>query len=125
MLGRGFGLPMTPSADIGSLIDDFVGAGEQRRRHGQSERLCGFEVDRKLEFGRLQEWQVGWLRALKNAADIDTRLIILIRYAGAIADQASGFRELPSPIDCGYAVECSERHKNCAPVSEQRVIRHH
>jgi hypothetical protein len=51
-------------AAIASLIDDFVGAGYQRRWHGEPERFCGLEVDREFEFGRLQEWQIGRLRAL-------------------------------------------------------------
>jgi hypothetical protein len=33
-------------ADIASLIDDFVGASDQGRRHGEPERFCGLEVDR-------------------------------------------------------------------------------
>src|SRR5512133_4054770 len=74
---------------LASLIDDFVGAGYQRRWHGEPERFCCLEVDREFEFGRLQEWQIGWLRALKNPTDTDTGLIVLIGYAGAIADQAA------------------------------------
>ena len=35
-----------PKADIASLIDDFVGASDQGRRHGEPERFCGLEVDR-------------------------------------------------------------------------------
>ena len=31
------------------LFDHLVGAGDQRQRDGEAERLCGFEVDRKPE----------------------------------------------------------------------------
>ncbi len=34
-------------------FDDFVGAGEQRRRHIEAERLGGLEVDHQLEFAGL------------------------------------------------------------------------
>ena len=35
-----------PKADIASLIDDFVGAGQQWRWHGEPELFCGLEIDR-------------------------------------------------------------------------------
>jgi hypothetical protein len=91
-----------PKADVASLIDDLVGAGEKRRWEGESERFCGLEVDRQLELGRLQEWQIGWLRALKNTTDIGARLVVLIGYTGAVADQATGLGEITPAIDCGY-----------------------
>ncbi len=34
-------------------FDHLVGAGEDRLRHGQAERLGGLEIDDQLEFGRL------------------------------------------------------------------------
>jgi hypothetical protein len=38
-----------------SLFDHLVGGGEQRRGHGQAERLSGLEVDYEFEFGRLND----------------------------------------------------------------------
>jgi hypothetical protein len=46
------------------LFDHLVGAGEQRRRHGEAEGLGSFEVNHQLEFGRLLDRQIGGLRAL-------------------------------------------------------------
>ena len=37
----------------GSSFDDLVGAGEDRWRHGEAERLGGLEIDDQLECGRL------------------------------------------------------------------------
>jgi hypothetical protein len=35
---------------IASLFDHLVGAGEQRRRHSEAERLHGFGVDHQLVY---------------------------------------------------------------------------
>jgi hypothetical protein len=52
------------------LFDHLVGAGEQRGRDGQAERLRGLEVDDKLEFGRLLNGQIGWLGTLEDFIDV-------------------------------------------------------
>jgi hypothetical protein len=38
------------------LFDHVVSGGEQRRRHHNSERLCGLEIDGEIELGRLHHW---------------------------------------------------------------------
>ena len=52
-------------------FNHLVGAGEQRWRHVEAERLCGLEIDHQLELGRLLYRQVGRLLALEDAADVD------------------------------------------------------
>ena len=46
-----------------SLLDHLVGACEQRRRHGDSERFGCDQVDGEIKFGWLLDRQVGRLRA--------------------------------------------------------------
>ena len=48
------------------LLDDLVGAGEDRGRDGQAERRGGFEIDDQLEGRRLLDRQIGGLDALEN-----------------------------------------------------------
>ena len=42
-------------------LDHLVGAGEQRRRHLEAERLRGIQIHNKIELGRLLDRQVGRL----------------------------------------------------------------
>ena len=58
------------------LFDHFVCDGEHARRDSEPERLGRFQVDDKLELGRLQNRQVGGLLALEDSASIDTGLTI-------------------------------------------------
>ena len=51
-------------------FDHLAGAGLQRQRHGQAERLGSLKVDHQLEFGRRLNRQIAWLFAPKDAIDI-------------------------------------------------------
>jgi len=64
-----------PKADISSgLIDYFIGAAEQRRRHGEAEHSGSVRIDDQLELVFFDNWQLRRLGALKNAANIATGL---------------------------------------------------
>jgi hypothetical protein len=53
-----------------ALFDHLIGAGKQRRRNFEADRLCGFEVDGKLVLGRRLHWKVGGLLPLEDAIDV-------------------------------------------------------
>ena len=46
----------------GALLDHVVGEGEERRGHGDAQRLRGLDVDGEREFGRLYDRQVTGIR---------------------------------------------------------------
>ena len=58
------------------LLDDLVGAGEDRRRHSEVERFGGFEVHDQLECRRLLDRQISRLGALEDLSDVNALLAI-------------------------------------------------
>jgi hypothetical protein len=54
------------------LFDHLVGGSEQGRRNGEAEHRGGLDVEDQLELARLYNRQVGGLRTLEDAADINT-----------------------------------------------------
>jgi hypothetical protein len=60
------------------LLYHLIGEGERTAWHGDTERFGGPKVDDIIEFGGLQDWKVGRLLALENAAGVDADLAISI-----------------------------------------------
>ena len=73
---------LPPKADIRQSLDDLVGAGEQRRRHGEAERLGRLEVDHKLVGRRRLDRHIGWLLTLEDAIDVSRGVPDQIRGSG-------------------------------------------
>src|SRR4051812_2590099 len=55
------------AAAIASLFDHLVGAGKQRWRYSDAERLSGLVVDHELIFGRRLNRKIGGLGAFEDA----------------------------------------------------------
>ena len=86
-----------------------------------SERFCGFEVDDQLEFGGLEDWQVGGLRALEDLTGVDADLtphLVIIR---PIAHQPAGFGLFASGKGCWNPVARRECGELVALANEIRV----
>src|ERR1700730_300275 len=82
-----------------ALLDNLVGAGEQRRRHREAERPGGLQIDDELELDRLLHRQVGWFLALEDAADVNASLANCISNARSVAHQPAGFGKRARKMD--------------------------
>jgi hypothetical protein len=58
-----------PTSEVAFSFDHLIGAGEQRRRHAEAERLRGLQVDSQFEFCRLLDRDVARLRPAQNLVD--------------------------------------------------------
>jgi len=89
----------TRSGRSPALLDNLVGAGKQRCRHGEAKRLGGLEVDDQLEGRRLLDRQIGGLGALEDLPRVSADQAKGSSEARSIGDQAAGVGELPPLID--------------------------
>jgi hypothetical protein len=121
------GLPPAGSRQLclAHSFDHLVGAGEQRRRHGQTEHPRGLEIDHQLEFGRLDDRQVSWLGTLDYLPSINASLANSSCETRSIADQAAGRGELAKLISCRNKVACCQCHQLILPSHEKRIIAYH
>jgi hypothetical protein len=60
----------TRAASTSQSFDHLVGAGEQRVRHGESERLCGLKIDRQLVFRWLLKREIARPFAAQHTIDV-------------------------------------------------------
>ena len=67
-----------------ALFNDLVGTGEQGRWHIEAEHPRGPEIDHKLEFHCLLDWQGSRLFAFENPRCVATGETIGVRLAGAV-----------------------------------------
>jgi len=60
------------------LLNDLVGAGKQRGRDSEAERLCSLEVDDQLDFGRHLHRQICRFLTLENAINVPSSAAKLV-----------------------------------------------
>src|SRR5262249_50064511 len=102
-------------------FNHLVGDCEEPSWQAEAECLGGVEIDHELEFGRLHDRQVRRLRALDDAANIDTSQAISLGDACSVAHQTTGFGKVTQGIDRRDPVVSRQRSELNATVVEQRA----
>src|SRR5215471_11167597 len=72
-------------------FDHLVGAGDERWRQVEAERLGGLEVDRQLDPSRELDRQITWLGALQNPVDIAGPASVALSLVDAVGCEQAGF----------------------------------
>src|SRR5262249_37651825 len=80
-------------------FDHLVGAGKDRRRHSETERLGGLPIADKLDPRRLRDREIGWLGATEDLPREDPGLSKSSDAIDAIANQAARRWEVFPHVD--------------------------
>src|SRR5262249_13669408 len=68
-------------------FDHLVGTSKYRWRYFDAKGTCSLQIDDKIKFGCLENWQVRRLDALENATGVNTDLAKHFGKTGRIAHQ--------------------------------------
>src|SRR6516162_584339 len=114
-----------PKADV-NLLDDLVGAGDQRRRNGEAESCRCLEIDDKFDLRRLLYRQVCGLCSLQDFIHVARCATVLAGKIGSIAHESANFDMLAITINRRQTCLCCKvsnlptpRIKSCVRRDEQ------
>src|SRR5436189_2369969 len=109
LLGPDFRRLDRTSLRLAHSLDHLVGAGEQRRRDFEAERLRGFKIEHQLELDRGLDRKLAWLLTFEDAVDVAGRAPIIIEHVISVGQEATGFCVQTVWIDGRETVASSQR----------------
>src|SRR5213078_1651488 len=96
---------------MAALLDNLVGAYQQRMRHSEAERFGGLQVDDQLEGRRPLDRHLGGLLALEDLCRVSADQTKGRSETCSIADQAAGSSEFTPRIDRRNGMARCQRHE--------------
>ena len=102
-------------------LDHLVGGHKQTLRHGESERLHGFEIDDEVEFGRAVDRQIARLVALQYPRDVKAVAAIGVPQVVAVAHQTAVDDGVSPGIAARDRVLCRQRNDLSALIDVKRA----
>src|SRR4029079_6582810 len=97
------------------LFNHLVGYIEQVRGDGQIESFSCLKVDDELDFGRLLDGKIRWLRTLHNPVNIESGAFVTLTNTNCIVHKAAALSNLNRlGVDRRQFVACREfGHSSC------------
>ena len=96
-------------------------AGEQRRQHGQAERLRGNQIDDKLELRRLLDWYIAGLRPAQNFIHVICRAPEPFGVTWSVRHEAPAADKVAGAEDC-WKPRAKRKRKDAHEVGDHKLI---
>src|SRR5262249_53241927 len=104
-----------------NLLDHLVGAQAERGRKFKAKRPCGANIDRKLEFCRLQHRQGGGLFAFEDTSNVEASLSKRFGSIICVAHQAASTYKFRGEIDRWNCVARCQHDELAAPGDKEPI----
>ena len=81
-------------------LNQLISPCDEERRHFETKRFGGLEIDHQLELGRLLDREVAWLRAFEDFVHVGSGLPVGIENARPVRHETPGLHILPDAVCC-------------------------